>query len=73
MKKTNINRVLAFLEVNGSITPEQAWEYCSCYRLSAVIFILRQRGVHIRTDRMEGKNKFGQDCHYAKYVLEEAA
>jgi len=72
MDETNITRVMDFLQAHGSITPDEAWIYCSCYRLSAVIYVLRKRGAHIRTYRMECKNRFGQPCRYAKYVLEDA-
>lgn len=73
MDASIINKVTDYLCEHGSITPEEAWLRCSCYRLSAVIYTLRKRGMHIRTDIMDGANQFGRPCRYAKYVLEDAA
>lgn len=54
-----------YLLIYGSITPLEALEAFGCFRLSAIIYDLRNDGWKIRTDINEGKKK------YAIYVLEE--
>ena len=49
-----------WLHDHGSITGKQAMEDCGVYRLSAVIYELRKRGVDIEMDRVckgEGKRQ----------------
>lgn len=54
-----------YLLIYNSITPLEALEAFGCFRLSAIIYDLRNDGWKIRTDINEGKKKF------AIYVLEE--
>lgn len=52
-----------------SLTSVEAFELFGCTRLAVVISSLRKDGFDIRTLMMEGKNRFGGHCNYAKYVL----
>lgn len=54
-----------YLLIYNSITPLEALEAFGCFRLSAIIYDLRNDGWKIRTDINDGKKKF------AIYVLEE--
>ena len=52
---------------HGSITGKQAMEDCGVYRLSAVIFELRKRGLDIETTTLAVKNRYGKISHVAQY------
>ena len=53
----------------GSITGKQAMEDCGVYRLSAVIYELRKRGVDIETHTLVVKNRYGGKSRVAQYKL----
>ena len=56
-----------YLESGGKVSGISALEKFGCYRLSAVIFNLRDKGMNIKTkmkDNINGKKK------YAEYYLE---
>lgn len=61
-------RLLDYLQKNGSINPLEAWKELGIYRLSATILELRKQGHIIETTRMDVKNRFNEKCHVAKYV-----
>lgn len=65
-----IERVLAHLKSKGTLQPLEAWRDLGIYRLSAVIYDLRQEGYEIATKRLEVTNRFGETAHIAQYVLE---
>ena len=67
MKKSKINDVLLHLQTHGSITPKEAVNKYNLYRLGAVIFELRKRGVNITTEMIPFKSKYGTHSSYAKY------
>jgi len=63
-------KVLAYVQTNGSITHREAEDTYSITRLAAVIFDLKQLGYKFvePTKIMKGVNKFGEKCTWAKYV-----
>lgn len=65
------NLVLNYLRNNSSITSVEAWKAFGITRLSAVVFVLRKAGYNIVTLMIEGSNRYGRSCRYAKYVLRE--
>jgi len=64
------SRILDFLKLKNKINPLSSWRFCGVYRLSAVIFNLKEKGFDITTNRVARKNKFGEKCHFAEYKLE---
>ena len=64
------SRVLDILKLKSKINPLSSWRFCGVYRLSAVIFNLKEKGYEIKTNRVARKNKFGEKCHFAEYKLE---
>lgn len=71
MNKTNA--VALHLIEKGSITSWEAIKEYGATRLSAIIFNLRNnRGMNIRTERIEFTDRFGSKAHYGKYILEES-
>jgi hypothetical protein len=61
-------RVLNYMKENGSINPLQSLMDCSVYRLSDVIYKLREH-FKIDTKMTTSKNKYNEDCKYATYVF----
>lgn len=57
-KRTQKDMCLEYLELYGSITPLEALSAFNCFRLSAVIFELREDGNNIKTDINAGEKKF---------------
>ena len=67
------NRLLNYLQQNGTINPLQSWQMLGIYRLSAVKYDLVKAGYNIETNRKSVKNKFGEKCSFAEYKLERAS
>jgi hypothetical protein len=58
--KTQIESILAHLN-RKSITPLEALEHYGCFRLAAVIHVLRGRGYEIKTvDKKQNGKTFAQ-------------
>ena len=69
VKLTKKMRVKSYLQRNGSITPWEAIEKFGATRLAAIIHGFRKEGMLIDTKEVNTKDRFGNDCHYANYVL----
>jgi hypothetical protein len=65
-----MDRVLSHLKEKGTLQPLEAWRDLGIYRLSAVIYDLRQEGHKIGTKRVEVVNRFGEPALIAEYSLE---
>ena len=65
MKKSKKSRILDWMKLGRSITPEEAVEVFRCYRLAAVIFDLKKEGHSISKETI----RVG-DVHFAKYTLQ---
>ena len=66
---TQNDRLLSYLQSGHSITPKEADELFGCMRLGARIYDLKQRGYPIISERVDGVNKFGDKCHWARYRM----
>lgn len=66
---SQLDRVLSHLKENKTISPLQAWRDLGIYRLSAVIFKLRQEGHKIETNLVEVVNRWGESAFIAEYSL----
>ena len=69
MKQTE--RILRHLQDVGEITPMDAIRDYGIMRLGARIWDLKHLGYPIRTEIKTGKNRYGEDTHWAVYRLEE--
>lgn len=69
MKKTKYGEVKKHLETRRSITQIEAIKYYGAYRLSDIIFKLRKAGYNIITVNESRKDRNGNTCTYARYVL----
>ena len=64
-------RVREYLETHGSITPQEALSELCIMRLASRISDLKKQGYGIVKVMEKGKNRFGERCVYAKYILTE--
>lgn len=70
MKRANKHRqVLEHLQQYGTITSWQAIQQYGATRLASIICNLRKRGYDIETITIMDKDRNGNECQYAKYVL----
>lgn len=60
--------ILEYLQTHDSITALEALKLCGCFRLAAIIWLLRDDGYDIRTKMVGEGNK-----KYAEYSLNEVA
>jgi hypothetical protein len=67
---TKTEKVKNHLEKFGNITSLEAFNNYGATRLSAIIYNLRNRGLNIRTERVEFTDKYGNKSYYGKYILE---
>ena len=68
MERTNkTQQVLRHLQTKGTITSMEAYDLYGATRLSAIIFNLRVHYI-IDTVDMEIVDRYGNTCHFAKYV-----
>ena len=69
MDRTQKEIVRKRLEKKKSITSYQAFVYYGITRLSAIIYDLRKEGYNIGSETITKKNRYGNVCNYAKYML----
>ena len=72
-KETHCRLVLQHMKEHGTIHHFEAEELYGCTRLAARIKDLKNRGVEIEKDMVNGRNRYGQPCRYAVYRLGVAA
>ena len=71
-KITLKDRVLQYIQENGSITSWEAIREFGATRLSAIIYDLRYRdGLNIETKTERSKNRYGDPVSYARYFIKE--
>lgn len=63
--------ILDYLEQNGSITQNEAFDQFGCTRLGARIWELKnERGIKIGRTMEDGTNRFGVRTRYARYTIQ---
>lgn len=67
---TQCERILRHLRDYGSITQAEAQAEYGVARLAARIDNLRERGHVIRSELVQGRNRYGEKTRYARYTLE---
>lgn len=72
-KVSHKQRVLNAMQNGRTISPWYAINELGNTRLAATIHSLKKDGHEISCEIVEGKNKFGDKIHYAKYKLDKQA
>lgn len=70
MAKSQSELVMKYMREFGEITQKEAI-YLGCYRLAAVIFVLKKQGVRIKTEMREVTKADGTKTHIAAYSIFE--
>ena len=71
MKITQCERILRHMKDYGSITSLEAVNEYGIMRLASRINDLRAQGIAIVSEVKTGKNRYGEDTHFAVYKLKE--
>lgn len=66
---TQSQRILRHLEDYGSITQMDAMQDYGIMRLASRVNDLRREGHPIITEVVEGRNRYGEKCHWARYRM----
>lgn len=66
---TQCEKILQYMERNGSITQAEAVERFHCYRLGARIFDLKSKGFPIKTETVTGKRGGRNGIQFRKILL----
>ena len=66
---TQSQRILRHLEDYGSITQMDAIRDYGIMRLASRVNDLRREGHPIITEVVEGRNRYGEKCHWARYRM----
>ena len=72
MRKTHCDRVVEYINQNGSITSRDAFIELGVTRLSAVVFDLKKKGYQVDTQFESSKNRWGDSTTYARYSFKKA-
>lgn len=62
-------QILEYLKSHRGISQAEAIDAFGCYRLSARIKDLRDRGFYVSVIMEDGVNRFGRHTRYARYFL----
>ena len=63
------NEVMKHLLEKGELTSMEAFDLYGCTRLAALVHDFRSMGYEIVTVYEESKNRYGETCRYARYVI----
>ena len=66
---TNAEKVLDYLDKNGSITSYEAFAELFVTRLSAVVFNLKKIGYDIQATKEKHTNKYGETKYFNRYYI----
>lgn len=71
MSSKQVERVIGYIDENGSITAMQAMNDLGVMRLAAVIFDAKRDGYEIEREMVGVTNRYGEKCSIAKYRMVE--
>jgi hypothetical protein len=69
MKVSQCDRIVQYIEENGSITQLDALREFGCMRLASRISDLKRQGVQVRRTMETSKNRYGEPICYARYTI----
>ena len=66
---TQCERILQYIEENGSITQLDALREFGCMRLASRMCDIKKLGYPVRMEMEKNKNRYGEPIHYARYSI----
>lgn len=70
MKVSQCEKIVRYMQQNGSITQLDALREFGCMRLASRISDLKRQGVAVKREMETSKNRYGEPVSYARYTLE---
>lgn len=71
-KMSQCNKILHYIETEGSITPLDALREFGCMRLASRISDLKRLGYPITRKMETAKNRAGEPVRYARYRMDDS-
>ena len=68
MKNTQVQKIISFMQKNGSITTMEAFEM-GITRLASRIFEIRRMGIDIASETVTAKNRYNEPIHFSRYRI----
>ena len=68
-KLTQCDRILKYIEEQGSITQIDALREFGCMRLASRISDLKRQGIPVKRTMESAKNRYGEPINYARYYV----
>ena len=68
-KLTQCERILQYIEENGSITQLDALREFGCMRLASRMCDIKKLGYPVKIEMEKSKNRHGEPIHYAMYSV----
>lgn len=69
MKVTQCDRILRYIEENGSITQLDALREFGCMRLASRMCDIKKMGYPVKKEMETAKNRYGEPISYARYSI----
>ena len=69
MKMTQCDRILQYIEENGSITQLDALREFGCMRLASRMCDIKKMGYPVKKEMETAKNRYGEPISYARYSI----
>lgn len=70
--QSQCNKIVSYIQQNGSITSMEAFDKIGCTRLSGRINDLRRRGYDIETVSEKAMNRDGRIITYGRYFIRQS-
>lgn len=68
-KMSQCERIVEYMQQNGSITQLDALREFGCMRLASRISDLKRQGVAVKREMETSKNRYGEPISYARYSI----
>lgn len=68
-KMSQCERIVEYMQQNGSITQLDALREFGCMRLASRISDLKRQGVAVKREMETSKNRYGEPISYARYFI----
>ena len=69
MKITQCDRILKYIEENGSISSLEAMQEFGCMRLASRMCDIKKMGYTVRKETEKARNRYGEPVHYVRYRI----
>lgn len=69
MKVSQCEKIVRYMQQNGSITQLDALREFGCMRLASRISDLKRQGVAVKREMETSKNRYGEPISYARYFI----